>query len=193
MAFQSCCFCFSLRTGCIIIGVLGIFCDITLVMEMSSTAGIIDLILNVLLIIGAAMEKRLCLLPSMIVNILAGFVLWILVLLSFFASFVILDLISEARDANEAAFLNLLTSFGAAIGYIFLLYAVVHFLLLKVIFDHFGELREEEQHRLYQPNITPNVFVSVSSHSFVPHSVAPTTSSIALISDQALCANDEYI
>lgn len=182
MAFQSCCFCFSLRNGCIIIGVLGIFCDITVVMGMSYTVGIIDLILNVLLITGAAMQKRLCLLPSIIVNVLVEFVLWILVLVSFFASFVILDSISEAKDADEAAILNFLASFGTAITYIFLLYAVVHFLLLKVICDHFGELREKEQRRPFLPH---------ASHSFVPHSVDPTTSTVALVSsDRVFCAND---
>lgn len=81
MAFQSCCWRFPLRTGCIVINVLDIALGLFLGLftNMTETGwAIIMTISNGLSIAGVIMEKRFCLLPWMILNILINIMLWII-------------------------------------------------------------------------------------------------------------------
>lgn len=151
---------------------------------------IIDVISHGLLIAGAVKENRFFLLPSMIINILINIVLWIVVLIAIFGGSLlssILSAIPGAAMAIPSQHLELHTNIAAesTIGAVkgiggailvviislFVLLAVIHLLITKVICDHFVELREEEQRGRTQQQQLP---MFVSSNTFVSQPVSPT-------------------
>lgn len=168
MTFQSCCFCCSLRTACIIIGAFGIFCDLVSVTSVRwNYASFVNFTSNVLLITGAAIGNRYLLLPSMIIHVLGNIALWILASLAIFApSFGVFMLSVHLRGValqeNEfesdlrSAKTNLAIVF-TAIAIFFVLVAVVHLLITKVIFDHFTVLRKEEEQREQLPTCVSSI------------------------------------
>lgn len=132
----------------------------------------------------------------MIINILVDVIVWIAALVFICGSSKILDIIAETKDnvnPDQAHFVALLASLGVVIGFIILLCAIIHVLIIKVISGHFAELDGEEQRRQFQSNITPDAIVTVSSHAFVSHPVVPTAPATAVPSDQAFCVNEKYI
>lgn len=177
MAFQSCCFCFTLSTGCIIIGALGLLFDITLVRLIGWKWCVIDAAMNALMITGAAMQKHLCLLPWMVFNTLVIFVEWICILGALFFRSLLSSLLSAAsgeaakipENANENvsgqidALKDLTTTILVFIVILLALFAGIHSLLVKVVFDHFNELREKERRGQFQPSVLPNAFMNMSS------------------------------
>lgn len=68
MTAKTCCGGFSLRTGCFIIGVLGVVLGSILTTSIPCPAAAVVIVPNVLLILGIAMKIRLFLLPSMILG-----------------------------------------------------------------------------------------------------------------------------
>lgn len=189
MTAQTCCCCFSLRTGCIIIGVLGIFLD-SIFIACHGYFAIFNILSNGLLIVGAAMEMRLCLLPSMIINVLINIFLWILVLASFFATALLNKLFSawEANESSYASYDNTLRQDVLTWIIVFILAAaVIHVHILRVIFSHFDELREQ----VNQPNISYNQFPMVlapntlDSHPLYPSNLYVPTAPLITITDPA--------
>lgn len=173
MAFEYCCFCFTLNTACIILGVVGLFFDIALLGLVGWKSFVIHVALDVLLITGAAMRKHLCLLPWMIFNTLAIIVEWIVILCLLFARSLLSSLFSSASDQmktmSEMQAKDVYDS-GSIINNFFILLIIlaalisgIHYLLVKVVFDHFNELREEERRGQFQPNVPPNAFMNMST------------------------------
>lgn len=157
-AKRTCCCCFSLRTGCIIIGVLSILLDL---MSMSAmrvhwSALLVDMTSNILLVVGAVMQVRGLLLPAMILGTMTNVLLWIAAVLTLFGSTVILSLFAgDNSDGFEAAASALLTILTIT----FVFGAIVHLLVLRNIFQHFSELAEEQQRGLFQTTTTTFVLL----------------------------------
>lgn len=162
-----------------IIGILGILFDITMVLPLASTAGIVDMISNGLLIVGAAMANRFCLLPSIIIGIMINIVLWILVVCSIFGSSIVYEMLKYQGISGEmgevgSSLKSVVETFLVVIIFIVVLIAVIHVLVIRVIFAHFDELRVEEQHLQHNQlpfAVTSNTFVSHSNVSTVPATV----------------------
>lgn len=187
---KTCCCCFSLRTGCMIIGVLGVLVSLALIgTEIPCPLIIVDFVSNALLILGAALEKRFCLLPSMILGIITNILLWVMALIALFASATLayfvdkyiggvsrgtprglipeLDEIGTDADSVQSFANGLLFVFVA----IFVLAAIIHALILRVIFGHFSELREERLRGQTQHRQLP---MYISSETLVVHPIQPT-------------------
>lgn len=106
MVFQSCCWRFSLRTGCITIGVLGILINAILYSTINVPGidwkfFVVDTISWGLLIAGAVMEKRFLLLPSIVINILNNIALWMFILLGVYVQLLICKLISSESGESD--------------------------------------------------------------------------------------------
>lgn len=130
---RTCCCCLSLRTGCIIIGVLAILVDIFAI-RIFHWGAIISLIADVSLITGAFMRIRDCLLPSMILGIVTNVVLWITAILTLFIPTMVLAFSYPDGRNNEIEALFAVIAIGIV------LFAIVHMLIIRKIFQHFHEL-----------------------------------------------------
>lgn len=125
MAFQSFLYCFSLRSGCIIIGLLGLFINIACAQSFAPNDIIesiifTDFLANVLLIGGAAMHKRFCVLTSIAINIMFNVLFWMFV------------------------WLVIRRSDSVSIGIVLLEHiAVIHLVSIKIMCDHFDELQKQ--------------------------------------------------
>lgn len=161
-------------------------------MQLNPTAGIIDLISNLLLITGAATQARVCLLPAMIINVFVNIVLWVLAMAVLLLSAATLDAIigMDSDLARVPPLMNFIASLGGAVFVVIALIAVIHLLLLKVIIAHYGVIGEEKQRQQFQPIINPSAFVNISSHAFALHPSAPPP---PVPSDQAFFTNEKPI
>lgn len=124
MAFQTFLYYFSLRSGCIIIGLFGLFINIECAYSFAPNDIIesiifIDFVANVLLIGGAAMHKRFCVLISIAINIMFNVIFWLFV------------------------WLVIRRSDSVSIGIVLLEHiAIIHMIFIKIMCDYFDELQK---------------------------------------------------
>lgn len=141
MAFQTCCWRFSLRTGCMIIGALGLGFDVLLlVLSFHWIFILISVISNGLLIAAVKMGKYFDMLPWIALNILQNVVLWFLEIV-FLASEKVFCKIIVRMGVPERSFGGFTSSL---IFIIFATIAIIQIILIKVVYDHFVELRAEK-------------------------------------------------
>lgn len=173
--YQSCCGCCPLSTGCLILGGLGILYNL---INLSGAwhdykwLCIIAINIDGLLIAGVLQKNRFYMVPWMVYSILVNILLWVIAIVTLFFSSLISvayeyatgDTISSISQKNEIAIIE---SLIYVFLFFFVLAAVIHALIIKVVFDHYEELRMEEQ-----PNVQENV---LPPHSSVTRSFSPTT------------------
>lgn len=211
LAFQSCC-CYSLRTGCIIIGIIYLLIDITsilfcsygyisadnndsMVMVMFMVMIIIDFISNTLLISGAVMQKRVYLLPWIIINAVLNTSLWIATAMGGVVSISIIITwnVRDKSDRHKLAGAMMLAPSVVAFTFGFLIIAVIHLLLLLVVFNHFRALREEVQRKQYHTIAYSNGVVNAPPHGLVPDSTAPIAPATAFHPDKVVFRNEKPV
>lgn len=159
MRFESCCGCCQLSVGCIVIGVVGIFFDILKIkiliwihgsyqdsnikffIAWTSIVIVIYIIINALLISGVALRRRFYLVPWIIAHILRNIFEWLAVLF-----IMILAITLWIIEASEARNLVL------TILFLLVLIAAIETFFIKIVTDHFLELRDEERRGHFQIN-----------------------------------------
>lgn len=161
---KTCCCCLSLRTGCIIIGVLEILGHTTsIAMNKLTTSvvinGVISLFAAILLIYGAARRNRHFLRAHIIVDVIKMVLIIIVSILCAVAmKYLVYPLviqddegISEARDA-AAMLVTIIIILSIAL--------VIKIWFIIVIYSHISEIREEFEARNRHtngPSKLPNV------------------------------------
>lgn len=145
--FRSCCCCVSLRTGCIVIGILTLLCSLSLLLLQNDDlqpsnpfAYSISIVSSIVLIGGAVGRNHFCLWIKIFYNSLA-----ITLGLREFSYQMV-----AAAQANESAMMILLLG-----GVFFIVVAFAVYLTL-VIYSYVCELREEEEYQhKYLKNVPP--------------------------------------
>lgn len=169
--FKTCCCCLSLRTGCIIMGVLEILSYLSVVAAKNSSPAsiflmLVGLIASALLIYGAIKRNRFCLWPWIVVNIIAIIVFIIGVLLCAFASAIIVDIFQDAqaqgaiqiseKETEEAK--AAITVFVVIVAVTFLISIGIVTLFTLVAYSYVCELREEEERQHNDTNAPPKAY-----------------------------------
>lgn len=165
-ANKTCCYCLPLRHGCIIIGIVGILFDSTVLLNLFGwKACIIILISDGLLITGATMKTRLCLLPSMIIGLLVNIVLWIIDLIALYASSYVSPTILAYANLLSQGLGQTLSQIIPVIVVFLVLITVIHLLIIRNIFQHFNELGDEQRIH-FQHCVTTIVSVPIDANSY---------------------------
>lgn len=144
MVFRSCCGCMSLRTGCIVIGVLELIHRLVGTTDtpklLMIPLGLFGAIACVLLIIGALMQNHSFLWPYIAVNIVSVVGCLVAVFLGAFAPALTKGKSSSDRDES-----NDIGSYFSSISTFFVLLGIiVDAVCILVVYSHICELREEE-------------------------------------------------
>lgn len=133
----------------------------------------INIISSVLLSIGAAMQKRVLLLPWLILNSALNIFYAIVTIAIFVLSIIIMIIISIVKEefrGYQISDVMFWAPLVAGLSLLIMMIAFVHWLLLKVVNDHLRELREEVQGGQYHTIVYPNGVVNVFKQQFVPAS-----------------------
>lgn len=155
---------------------------------------ITDAISNGLLVIGAAMKRRICLLPWMIINVVVNILLWVAASLLIIASIIIIAVVMCVKHkGHDISGVMMLWPSMVGMGLVLLILAFVHWLILKVVIDHYRELRDKELPTQYHTIVYPNGFVNVPSHAFVPAASAPFAPATAYEADVVFSKNEKPI
>lgn len=168
--FKSCCGCMTLRTGCIVIGVLEILAQIWNISVQRQVSGsliggtLIAFIASALLIYGAAKRNRFLLWPWIVVNIITLIILVIGLLLCVFASALIVDVFKAAEvegkmtDEEMAQAQIGLTTLVVLIAVSILISIAILIPLTLVAYSYVCELREEEERQNNNTNAPPKAY-----------------------------------
>lgn len=153
--YQSCCGCCPLKTGCIVLGSLGIAVDLLFLLSGPTIFRLIVGLIDVMLIIGAVKKNRICLVPWMIYETLFNILIWIVVGLCLFSPSLAEKWSSIYREEGD---FNKYHPHGIAIT--LALFAVAQAFIIKVVVDHFRELGEGghpgQTHQLNAVNLNAN-------------------------------------
>lgn len=191
MAYLSCCGYFSLRTVCIITGITTLLIDITSIpfylyflREFGRSTGeidffivviIINIISNVIMIIGSAIQRRSLLLPWLILNSALDLFYGTLTIVTIVISIIEVVINSIVKDefyGHQISGVKFWAPFLLGLSLLIMMVAFIHWLFHKVVTDHLLELRKGVQCRQYDTIVNPNGIVNVFKHGFVPDSSA---------------------
>lgn len=169
--FKTCCCCLSLRTGCIIIGVVELLGYLSIIASHSTSASkilgtIIGVVASVLLVYGAYKKNRFCLWPWIVINIISIIVLVVGLLMCAFASTIIVDIYNEAvaqgqiqpTQDDEDTFKAAGMAFVVIIAVIILILIVILVLITLVAYSYVCELREEQERQNNDGNAPPKAY-----------------------------------
>lgn len=168
--FKTCCCCISLRTGCIIIGVLEILAQIWNISVQKQVTGsviggtLIAFVVSALLIYGAAKRNRVFLWPWIVVSIITLIILVIGLLLCVFASALIVDVFKAAESEGKLSDEEMeqaqigLTTLVVLIAVSILIAIAILIPLTLVVYSYVCELREEEVRQNNNTNAPPKAY-----------------------------------
>lgn len=171
VVFKTCCCCLSLRTGCIVIGVLEILGQLSNISSTQTSISvvfgtIIGLIAAALLIYGAVKRDRLYMWPWIVVTILSIIFLIILVFLCALAPSLIMDVMNSRQAKGEIHLTKeethdletATTAFVVIMAVVFLIVIAILILLTLVVYSYICELREEGQRQQHDSNVPPKAY-----------------------------------
>lgn len=169
--FKSCCCCFSLRTGCILIGVLEILFTLSSATSLKAQTSIIfstliGIITSALLIYGAIKKNRFCLWPWIVANILAIITFIIGLILCVFASRHIVEILEAIRsegkidltDEEAEEMKTAGTVLVVIVAVALIICITILTLLTLVVYSYILELREEEERQHNDTNAPPKAY-----------------------------------
>lgn len=162
---KTCCYCLPLRVGCVIIGIVGILFDFAVVLKIFCWKRFLFFFISdALLITGAAIENRLCLLPLMIIGLLMNIVLWITDLIFICASSYLSPTLLAFADLLSPGLGHVASQIIPVIVVLLVLITVIHLLIIRNIFQHFNELSVEQRVQ-FQQCVTTIVSVPIDASS----------------------------
>lgn len=163
--FTTCC-CFSLRTGCIIIGALDFVLTLMGISSQSMVAIIIGMVAAALLVYGAGKRKRFFLLPWIVLHVILIIILIVVVFLCIFASAILFDIIQVEGGKQDAEMdKQIATTILVFAVVILLIFIVILIFLTLVVGSYYCELRKESERQhndskaQQQPHTSQSVYV----------------------------------